>query len=103
MVQKIVANREALVALKDVADVFRRKIGRRPCYETVRQWSSKGLRGVVLETVFVGGGKFSSEPAVDRFVEEYTDKRSPTPLPGSIDLRASEAAASAVMDMLDRR
>lgn len=60
-------NRERLLT---VAQVRKRLPGRSgPLgYETIRQWSKTGRRGVVLETVKVGGMRYTSEEALERFV-----------------------------------
>lgn len=39
------------------------------------RWSRHGLRGVVLETVQVGGSRFTSLEALQRFVADLTAAR----------------------------
>ena len=40
----------------------------RPHISTVWRWIKRGCRGVRLETVLIGGKRFTSKEAVDRFV-----------------------------------
>jgi len=44
----------------------------RPNQSTVYRWLSKGVRGATLETVVVGGKRFTSVEAIERFVEKTT-------------------------------
>jgi hypothetical protein len=39
-----------------------------PHVSTVIRWSHRGVRGVKLETVIVGGRRFTSLEAIDRFI-----------------------------------
>lgn len=39
-----------------------------PHLSTVIRWSRKGVQGVKLETVLVGGRRFTSLEAIDRFI-----------------------------------
>ena len=43
-----------------------------PHYSTRHRWSTRGLRGVVLETVVIGGVRYTSRQARRRFVERLT-------------------------------
>ena len=47
--------------------------GKAPHPETVARWARKGCRGVRLETVLVGGRRYSSAEAVDRFIRELSE------------------------------
>jgi len=67
---------EELLTLREVASLFpsaRTKGQLTPA--TVYRWASRGIEGVVLETVRVGGVRMSSREAVKRFI----DRRSGTP------------------------
>lgn len=48
----------------------RRRRGRKPCPSTLYRWAKRGLRGVRLETVRVGGTLCTSVEALHRFFEE---------------------------------
>lgn len=52
--------------------------------QTIWRWATRGVRGVVLETMFVGGQRFTTAEALRRFCESVTDQAnsalaSPTP------------------------
>jgi len=44
----------------------------RPHIATVWRWVTRGVRGVKLATVHLGGRRFSSREAIQRFVEATT-------------------------------
>ena len=63
-----------------LADAARRCVplrsnGRRPSYQSVWRWATKGLRGVKLETVSVGGTLYMSRDALERFYTRLNDAR----------------------------
>lgn len=42
--------------------------------KTVWRWATAGVRGVQLETVFVGGQRFTTREALSRFCEAVTNR-----------------------------
>ncbi|MDP1561171.1 MAG: DUF1580 domain-containing protein [Pirellulaceae bacterium] len=40
----------------------------RPHFATVFRWATKGVRGVTLETLIVGGQRFTTERAIQQFL-----------------------------------
>ncbi len=44
----------------------------RPSISTLMRWASKGIRGVVLETVLIGGRRYTSVEAIGRFVRRLS-------------------------------
>lgn len=64
---------EELLTLKEVARLFpsaRTEGQLTPA--TIYRWASKGIDGVVLETVRIGGVRMSSREAVKRFISRRT-------------------------------
>lgn len=55
---------ENLLSLAEVA----KKLPGRPHISTVHRWRLRGVRGVKLETVLVGGRRFTSDAALAEFV-----------------------------------
>ncbi len=57
------------------AEVPATRAGKRihPC--TIRRWATGGVRGCVLETVQVGGRRYTSKRALTRFLSELTEAR----------------------------
>jgi len=49
-----------------------RDIPGRPHISTVIRWSSKGIRGGHLETVLIGGRRFTSVEAIARFIDRLS-------------------------------
>jgi Protein of unknown function (DUF1580) len=64
---------ETLLTLKQAADeVPRRRRGRKTHISTLFRWSTVGCRGVVLETIQVGGTRCTSREALQRFFERLS-------------------------------
>lgn len=66
---------ETLISLAEAAALLPcgRK-GRHPDVKTLYAWTKNGCRGVVLESVQIGGRRGTSREAVRRFVEALTTK-----------------------------
>lgn len=65
---------EELLSLADAAKRLPRKnSGKRVHVAALYRWASTGCRGVVLETLQVGGQRFTSMAALQRFAEELTN------------------------------
>ena len=50
----------------------RRRAGKKPNIATIFRWAQRGLRGVRLETLRVGGTLCTSEEALKRFFQHLT-------------------------------
>ena len=60
---------EPLIRLEDVRDYIpSSRKGKRLSKAVPYRWAKDGVRGVVLETVKVGGGRFTSLAALHRFI-----------------------------------
>lgn len=67
------ASRDILISLTEAAkDLPRRRRGKRPHVSTLYRWSNAGCRGVVLETIQVGGTRCTSKEALARFFRKLT-------------------------------
>jgi hypothetical protein len=53
----------------------------RPARSTARRWAREGVKGVVLETVRLGGRRFTSHEALARFFARLNGRRDDTPDP----------------------
>jgi hypothetical protein len=58
------------------AELPRRRRGRKGHVSTLYRWATGGCRGVVLETIQIGGTRCTSREALQRFFERLS---SPTP------------------------
>ena len=59
---------ETLRLLKDVAN----QLPNRPHVSTLWRWHKRGCRGIRLETVVIGGQRYTSDEALRRFVDRTT-------------------------------
>jgi hypothetical protein len=67
---------EAILSLSQAADELpRRRRGRKTHVSTLFRWSSAGCKGIVLETIQVGGTRCTSREALQRFFERLTEPR----------------------------
>lgn len=65
---------ENVITLKDATNYLpKRRKGKRPHAATMFRWAQKGVRGVTLETIRVGGTLCTSTEALQRFCERCTD------------------------------
>ncbi len=58
--------------LRPIAKVAERRTGKRPSPATTHRWRLKGVRGVKLNAVLLGGSWLCTEQDFDRFIEEQT-------------------------------
>jgi len=63
----------------------------RPHTATIWRWWRRGVKGVKLETVVVGGRRFTSVEAIQRFIASLSDPQphhAPRPLLPDVDTRS---------------
>lgn len=64
---------ERVVTLAEAASLLpRRRQGRKVHVSCLYRWSQRGVRGVILETVQVGGSRCTSVEALQRFVDRLS-------------------------------
>lgn len=67
-------NTEKLLSLAAVPAILpHRRGGKRPHISCIYRWTIRGCRGVVLESLQVGGTRCTSREALARFFERLTD------------------------------
>lgn len=81
---------ETLISLSDARKLplLRRNGGKSPDISTLVRWALRGVRGRKLQTILVGGRRFTSAEAVARFVAGPHSSQAPslpTPRPGVQD------------------
>ena len=52
----------------------------RPHSSTLWRWHQHGSRGIKLETAVIGGRRFTSREAIERFIERTTESRDGAPV-----------------------
>lgn len=60
---------EDVVSLNDAAKI----LPNRPHVSTMWRWYKRGVRGIRLETAVLGGKRYTSKEAIQRFVERTTE------------------------------
>jgi hypothetical protein len=66
-------NFETLISLADVAKHLpRRRAGKRPHISCIYRWTTSGCKGVILESLQVGGTRCTSKEALARFFRRLT-------------------------------
>ena len=64
---------EHVVSLNDAAQMLpRRREGKKPHPATLYRWTVRGVKGVILETIQVGGTRCTSVEALQRFFEQLS-------------------------------
>lgn len=63
---------ETLIRLSGVGEWYRKHTGYCPNRSTVHRWRTRGTRGVKLETVLIGGARFTSVEKLQLFVTATT-------------------------------
>jgi hypothetical protein len=66
-------NNETLISLADATRLLpARRKGRKPHLSCIYRWTVSGCRGVILESIQVGGTRCTSKEALARFLEALT-------------------------------
>lgn len=91
---------EALLSLTEAARRLPGRRGKRIHVATLHRWASRGVKGVQLETVRVGGTRCTSMEALQRFIERVTGPREPQAPAAPDAVRA--AAIKRAEDVLNR-
>lgn len=84
--------------LLNLSDAFEKKTGRRPNPCTTWRWSAKGVKGVKLQVLFVGGTRLTTEEWVQDFIDAVSkvnmEKHQAAPVlpPRQQELLAEKAA-----------
>ena len=63
---------ETLIPINQVPVHLEKITGNRPHIASTYRWMKHGIAGIRLETLFIGGTRFTSEQALGRFFQEST-------------------------------
>ena len=88
---------EQLVPLKEMPRCLPLRAGKPVAISTLWRWSSTGVKGVQLETVLVGGQRYSSLEAFRRFVAAGNLGKVKTTDPGQASQKTTKT-----LEKLDR-
>jgi hypothetical protein len=77
---------EPVMTFTEAAGWLERRFGRRPNTATIWRWAIKGLRGVRLQTIALGRYRYTTERAIERFIDQTSAVSAPhgaTPRPAA--------------------
>ncbi len=80
MIDQVKLWNETPITLADVAHHLPKRRGRTIHYSTVFRWATKGVRGRVLQSMLIGGIRYTTVEALERFLNEPISVR-PVKLP----------------------
>lgn len=86
---------ERPISLTDACKYLGDITGKRPAVTTVWRWCLKGCRGVRLESVCIGGRRYVTIPAIERFIHRSNQPAEPA-APPAATLSKTEAAVLAM-------
>lgn len=81
---------ESLFTLKAAAKL----LPGHPHYATLFRWAQRGCRGIRLETILVGGIRYTSREALDRFIAACSGLSAPVPIVATSKQRQRQIAAA---------
>jgi len=81
-----------LIALRDLPALLPRRNVRKIHISTIYRWTLRGIAGVRLEIVTIGGTSYTSREALGRFVVATTQARRPGMAPPPTTTRQAEQA-----------
>jgi hypothetical protein len=88
---------ESLLSLQQSRTAF--PGGKRLSLATLHRWRLKGVRGTRLETILIGGQRYTSAEAIGRFIAAQNASDSPVPtITPDQRKRQAEAAQRALAD-----
>jgi hypothetical protein len=63
------------LSIRDAAELLGKLTGRKPNVSTLWRWCLKGVKGVHLESICIGGKRFVTATAIENFIEASTMAR----------------------------
>ena len=66
---------EQLLAVSKVPNWTEKQLGKRIAPSTIWRWFYRGCRGVKLDTILIGGRRYTSVEALDRFFNAATSSQ----------------------------
>ncbi len=94
-------DQEDLVLLSEVPKLLPKRRGKAVHLSACYRWMKSGLSGVRLETVLIGGQRFTSKEALNRFWHRVTAVRDGVPVDKAI-IASSKASSKQADDELQR-
>lgn len=92
-------DKENLVLLSEVPKILPKRNGKAVHLSACYRWMRSGLSGVRLETVLVGGQRFTSKEALNRFWHRVTAVRDGVPIEKAIVATSKPNAKQATKEL----
>jgi hypothetical protein len=73
-------NDDTPMTIPDAARYLGALTGTKPHVSTLWRWCLKGCKGVRLESICIGGKRFVTASALERFVQDSTARQTPPPM-----------------------
>lgn len=90
---------ETIVSFNDARSAF--KDGRRKSLATLHRWRLRGVKGVRLESILIGGLRYTSLEAIDRFIAaQNADDAPAVPVITASQRRRQSEAARAELERM---
>lgn len=97
MRNRIDLTNERLLTIKQAA----KHVPSNPSVSTLWRWVTKGVRGVVLESVLIGGTRLTSEEAIDRFYCDIAAASDGEPAPTRTPRQRAKAIEAADRELAE--
>lgn len=96
-------NTEAPISLTAAArSLPRRRAGKKPHVSCIYRWTVSGCRGVILESIQIGGTRCTSREALARFFQRLTQQAGLAPVEKHRSPAARDRAVQAAVAELER-
>jgi len=83
--RRIDLRNETVIALSEVPNHLPKRNGKKTHYATVYRWALKGARGNILESTLIGGIRYTSLEALQRFLGGKIAAVRPTEIDAMLD------------------
>ena len=95
---------ETVRTLADLSELVPSRGGKTANPATLHRWATRGIAApdgsrIVLEAFFVGGRRYSSEEALERFIEAVTAAKEGQPIP-EFESKPSKACLAAEAELI---
>lgn len=87
-------NQETLLTLADAAKELPRRGGRKIHMSTVWRWANRGLKGIKLESIQLGGSTWTSREALQRYADRLSGNTEPTTDSNTLSTNKQHKAAT---------
>lgn len=89
---------EELLTMNNARSAF--PAGKQLSLATLHRWRLTGVRGIRLETVLIGGLRYTSREAISRFIAAQNAADSPTPVVTNTQRRRQSEAARVELERM---